>query len=58
MQLRRCHGELQNALICFPESSTTSSKVLALQISKLDVEEYLRLQFPQARNIVYLPQAF
>jgi hypothetical protein len=27
-------------------------------ISRLDVEEYLRLQFPQARNIVYLPQTF
>lgn len=58
MQLRRRHGELQNVLICFPESSTTSCKVLALQIARLDVEGYLRAQYPQATKIIYLPQTF
>lgn len=58
MQLRRRHGELQNVLICFPESSTTSCKVLALQIARLDVEGYLRAQYPPATKIIYLPQTF
>jgi hypothetical protein len=29
-----------------------------LQIAKIDVEGYLQAQYPQTRNIIYLPQTF
>jgi hypothetical protein len=58
MPPRQCQIDQQNVLIFIPTSSTTARKLVAVHSIRADLKEYLWTRYPQASNILYLPQTF
>ena len=54
MQLRQRRCGQQNIIVCFSECLSS----LFMQINRTDVEGFLRAKYPQATNLVYLPDSF